>query len=200
MYFNAISIDFYAVKCLIFAFILCNFHVYKWEEAYTYKRLNVWRILMKFLCIYLGEGRGGVWCTNACIYMYMETHIVSLYYRSAWLMFMKLGNDEVLMARTCAFYQIHAGVDPRQGKKVSKRPSKTKGFTCNAAILVVVWPGIPRLNPGQAKIGRGGASHLTRASFRPNVHSSILMYCQWHMHLFESCHSGCLFSDWTVCC
>ena len=31
---------------------------------------------MKFLCIYLGEGRGG--CTNACIYIYMGIHIVSL--------------------------------------------------------------------------------------------------------------------------
>ena len=27
---------------------------------------------MKILCIYLGEGRGGEECTNACIYM--ETH------------------------------------------------------------------------------------------------------------------------------
>ena len=53
---------------------------------------------------------------------------------------MKLGRDEVLMARTCvkAFYQICPGVDPRQGKKDSKRASKTKGFTWNAAILVVV--------------------------------------------------------------
>ena len=53
---------------------------------------------------------------------------------------MKLGRDEVLTARTCvwAFYQIRAGVDPRQGKKDSKRASKTKGFTWNAAILVVV--------------------------------------------------------------
>ena len=53
---------------------------------------------------------------------------------------MKLGRDEVLMARTFvkAFYQIRPGVDPRQGKKDSKRASKTKGFTWNAAILVVV--------------------------------------------------------------
>ena len=53
---------------------------------------------------------------------------------------MKFGRDEVLMARICvkAFYQIHPGMDPRQGKK-SKRASKTKGFTWNAAILVVVW-------------------------------------------------------------
>ena len=34
------------------------------ENAYI-KDLNTWRILMNFLCIYLGEGRGGG-CTNAC--------------------------------------------------------------------------------------------------------------------------------------
>ena len=52
---------------------------------------------------------------------------------------MKLGRDEVLMARTCVyvFYQICPGVD-RHGKKESKRESKTKGFTWNAAILVVI--------------------------------------------------------------
>ena len=51
---------------------------------------------------------------------------------------MKFGRDEVLVARICveAFYQIHPGVDLRQAKK-SKRASKTKGFTWNAAILVV---------------------------------------------------------------
>ena len=34
------------------------------EDAYI-KDLNALRILMNFLCIYLGEERGG--CTNACI-------------------------------------------------------------------------------------------------------------------------------------
>ena len=32
VYFNAISIDFYAIKSLS-ALILCNFHLYKWENA-----------------------------------------------------------------------------------------------------------------------------------------------------------------------
>ena len=51
---------------------------------------------------------------------------------------MEFGRDEVLMAHICveAVYLIHPGVDPRQGKK-SKRASKTKGNTWNAAILVV---------------------------------------------------------------
>ena len=48
-------------------FILCNFHVFKWENAYI-KDLYALTILMDFLCIYLGEERGGG-CTNACICM-----------------------------------------------------------------------------------------------------------------------------------
>ena len=36
---------------LIFALIMCNFHVYNWENA-NIKDLNSWRNLMKFLCIY----------------------------------------------------------------------------------------------------------------------------------------------------
>ena len=50
----------------LFAFILCNFHVCKWKNAYI-KDLNALRILMNFLCIYLDEKGGG--CTNACICM-----------------------------------------------------------------------------------------------------------------------------------
>ena len=33
VYFNPISIYLYVVKCFI-SFILCNYHVYKWENAY----------------------------------------------------------------------------------------------------------------------------------------------------------------------
>ena len=40
-------------------FILCNFHVCKWNNAYI-KDFNALRILMNFLCIYLGEKGGGV--------------------------------------------------------------------------------------------------------------------------------------------
>ena len=40
------------------ALIICNFHVYYWENA-NIKDLSAWRILMIFLCIYLGEGKGG---------------------------------------------------------------------------------------------------------------------------------------------
>ena len=45
----------YSVKS---TFILCNFHGSKWKNAYI-KDLNALRILMNFLCIYLGE-KGGV--------------------------------------------------------------------------------------------------------------------------------------------
>ena len=64
--FFAISIDFYVGKCIICIY-LCNFHVYKWENAYI-KKLFALRILMNFFCIYYGEGSGGG-CTNACICM-----------------------------------------------------------------------------------------------------------------------------------
>ena len=47
---------------------MCNFHVNKQKNAYI-KDLNALRILMNFLCIYLGEGKGGGGCTNACICM-----------------------------------------------------------------------------------------------------------------------------------
>ena len=69
----------------------------------------------------------------------------------------------------------------------------------NAAILVVVsarYSSKGWIQVGAKKKGRGRASPLTKSSFRPNVHSNILMYCRrhcWHMHLYESCHSGCLF-------
>ena len=46
-YFNAISIDSYAVKCFICIF-LCYFYVYKWENAYIKDLLYAWRILMIF--------------------------------------------------------------------------------------------------------------------------------------------------------
>ena len=89
-------------------------------------------------------------------------------------------------------------MDPRQGKEL-KRASKTKGFTWNAAILVVVSARYSKgWIQGGAKIVRGRASPFTKSSFRPNVHSNILMYCWQHMHLFESCHSGCLFF-WLNC-
>ena len=46
------------------AFILCNFNVYKWENAYS-KYLNALKILMNFyLFIEVKKGGG---CTSACI-------------------------------------------------------------------------------------------------------------------------------------
>ena len=85
-------------------------------------------------------------------------------------------------------------VDPRQGKKESERASKTEGFTWNAAILVVASARYSKgWIQGGAKIGSGRASPLMKPSYRPKVHSNILMNCRQHMHLFESFHSGCLF-------
>ena len=77
-YFNAICKDFYAVKCLIYIYILYAFHVCKWKNAYI-TDLKALRILMNFLCIYLGEGKG----RGALMHVYVWEHIVSLYYRTA---------------------------------------------------------------------------------------------------------------------
>ena len=49
---------------------------------------------MNFPWIYLGK-KGGV----ALMHVYVWEHIASLYYRTALLMFTKIGRDEVLMAR-----------------------------------------------------------------------------------------------------
>ena len=53
---------------------------------------------MNFLCIYLGEKRGG-----ALMHVYVWKHIVSLYYRTAQWKFTKLGRDEVLMVPYSCF-------------------------------------------------------------------------------------------------
>ena len=64
-------------KSVLSAFILCNFHVYKWEKAYI-KDLNALRFLMNFLCICLDEGKGG-----ALMHVYVLEYIGSLSYRTA---------------------------------------------------------------------------------------------------------------------
>ena len=48
------------------------------RNAYI-KDFNALRILMNFLCIYLGEKGGG----GALMHVYVWEHIVSLYYRTA---------------------------------------------------------------------------------------------------------------------
>ena len=63
-YFNAIFIDFYAVKsfiCIYFVQFPC-FH----EEECLYERFECLKNFNDFFCIFLGEGRG---CTYACICM-----------------------------------------------------------------------------------------------------------------------------------
>ena len=87
------------------AFILCNFNVFTRENAYI-KDLNALRILMIFLCIYLGEGKGG-----ALMHVYVWEHIESLYYRTAQWMFTNLSRDEVLMAP-----HMHKGVSARSAQ------------------------------------------------------------------------------------
>ena len=125
-YFNAISMDFYAVKFLI-NIILCNFHVCKWKNAYIIDLNALW-ILMNFLCIYLGEKGGGV----ALMHVYVWEHIVSLYYSTAWWMFTKLGRDEVLMVpyKCCCFSARSPQGQIQGGAKIGHTgsPSSTNFF------------------------------------------------------------------------
>ena len=53
------------------------------------------------------------------------------------------------------------------------------------------------MDPRRGKKSKGKASPLTKSSFRPNIHSNILMY-YWQHFEFEYCHSGCLFF-WLNC-
>ena len=48
------------------------------KNAYI-KDINALRILINFLCIYLGEKGGG----GALMHVYVWKHVVSLYYRTA---------------------------------------------------------------------------------------------------------------------
>ena len=79
-------------KSALSAFILCNFHVYKWEKAYM-KDLNTWRFLMNFFMYLFRWRKGG----GSLMHVYVLEHIVRLSYRTAWWIFTKLGSDEVLM-------------------------------------------------------------------------------------------------------
>ena len=58
-----------------------------------YKRFKCLKIFNEFLCIYLGEGKGG----GALMHVYVLEHIISLSYRTTSWMFTKLDRDEVLI-------------------------------------------------------------------------------------------------------
>ena len=62
------------------ALILCNFHVYQWENAYS-KDLIAWKILMNFyLFIEVKKGGGG-----ALVHVYVLEHIVSLNLKNCFM-------------------------------------------------------------------------------------------------------------------
>ena len=60
--------------------LFCVISMFVSEKNVSIKDLNALRILMNFLCIYLGEKRGGV---VALMHVYVWEHIVSLYCRTA---------------------------------------------------------------------------------------------------------------------
>ena len=92
------------------------------KNAYI-KDLNAWRILMNFLCIYLGEKGGGV----ALMHVYVWEYIVSLYFRTAQWMWMKLGKDEVLMVpyKCCCFLARFVQGQIQGGAKIGHRGSSS---------------------------------------------------------------------------
>ena len=114
-YFNAIFIDFYAVKsfiCIYFVLFLC---FYEWERFEYLKNFNEF-----FMYLFRWRKGGG-----ALLHVYVWEHIVSLYYRTAWLMFTKLGRDEVLIVP-----RMYKGVSARSaqgriqgGAKIGQRGS-----------------------------------------------------------------------------
>ena len=69
---------------------------------------------MNFLCIYLGEGKGG----GALMHVYIWEHIFSLSYRTALWIFTKLGRDEVLMVPYifCHFFCCYFSARSVQGR------------------------------------------------------------------------------------
>ena len=56
---------------LVSAFILCNCHDYKWENAYIKHLLYASKILIQFLCVNLGERRGGGSLVHVCVWEYI---------------------------------------------------------------------------------------------------------------------------------
>ena len=124
-------------------------------------------------------------------------HIFDFSCRTAWLILIKLGRYEVLMVpyKCCCFFgQIRPGADPGRGKNRSqgvpffKKLLQTRRLQRQTKCITSARYSKGWIQGG-AKIGRGRASPLTKFSFRPNVHSNILMYCRQHcrhVHLFES--------------
>ena len=90
----------------------CNFHVCKWKNDYI-KDLNALRIKWFFF--------SNLFRRKKCMHNYVCEHIPSLYYWTAWWMFMKLGKDEVLMPPHLFWHfgQIHQGVDLGRAKNRS---------------------------------------------------------------------------------
>ena len=75
---------------------------------------------MNFLCIYLCEKGGG-----ELMHVYVWEHIVSLYYRTAQWIFMKVGRDEVLMVhyKCCCFSARSIQGRIQGGAKIGHRGS-----------------------------------------------------------------------------
>ena len=115
---------------------MCNFHVHNWENANIYKRFKCLKnFKMKFLCIYLDE-RGGVALMHVYIWEYGNSHSQPLLQNCLKDVYGNLVGMKFSWPKLVLRLFIRSTLG--QGKNESKRASKTKGFTWNAAILVVV--------------------------------------------------------------
>ena len=89
---------------------------------------------------------------------------------------MKLGRDEVLMARFLSD-------PPWGGSKAGQEGFKDKSFKDKRLYLECCHSGsgfgqiFQGVDPGRGKKVERRASPLTKSFLRPNVHSNILMYC-----------------------
>ena len=110
------------------AFILCNFHAYKWENAYI-KDLYVLTILNGFFMYLFRWRKGG---GGALMHVHVWEHIVSLSSRTASWIFMKLDRDEVLMVpyKCCCFSARSVKGRIQGGAKIGHwgSPSSTNFF------------------------------------------------------------------------
>ena len=66
-----------------------------YKGEWLYQRFEYLKNFYEFFMYLFRWRKGG---GGALMHVYAWEHIVSLYYRTAWLMFTKLGRDEVFMA------------------------------------------------------------------------------------------------------
>ena len=153
--------------------------------------------------MYLFRWRKGV-CTNACIYM--GTHIVSLYYRTAWWMFMKLGRDKAPLPADV--FRLLSDL-PWGGSKAGQE-GVNESFKDERLYLECFHSGsgfgqiFQGLDPGRGKNVEEGlplrwkppSDQIFTATYTDVLPTTLSTHAFiWILSFWLS-----FFSDWTVCC